>query len=366
GPESYGAERGRPRVRVSAAEIGADEVQPVVDATPSVFDRRPVLGHRVWIETEQGDALLGPVTVDTVSGGTVEVDLRRDVLLERLGTVRIHVDVDEEVFAPLSGDYRVDVLKADPEHPARPWTWVASGVPRDPDSKGRDHVATGLEPGRCRVVVRPLSAFADVDVPAGGEIDVTIDMRDLGSVRFRAPEGESLVGGRASVADPEFSDFSRWTSWTLLRGHEDDARLLLAGSYAGRVGFFLSDRKVAFVSDPFVVRSGETTAVDLRATPVMTFDVVVRHAETGEVLAFDVAFWVNFVFRSAETGRRVVGPMSFEESGGACTGIEFSVDGPDGDLRLEVPESPFFTFDEVEPFVVEDGGTVTVHARPKN
>lgn len=356
-PPSYVVTESYPVGDLERVEITSDE--PVV---VSELDAAPT---RVWIEQRE-DEPISRIERLALSGVVeTEVDLRAESALDGRGGLRITLRATAATLALAKSGVKVLVKRRSAPESEFPWEHFADF---EPDLGGAPEFIreiVGLVPAVHRVQVDPFGECATVTVEAGVVKEVEIALDGLGFVKFVIPQGYEDARGFATVATVESRVDQRFASFGV-GGPDLNATFALArGTYTARTSFFGSDDRPELESAPFVVETGVTTTVTLAPRRTVKLKLAAVDADTGEPIALDLAFWVDVQIYDEETGERVLGTTSFTGSGDSRTGAESDLPHITGAVRVVLPDSKFFDFEGLEPFVPSGEAVVTLRARAK-
>ncbi len=226
----------------------------------------------------------------------------------------------------------------------------------------------GLESRPHRVIVQPFGKIASVDVVAGELQEIDLFLNELGWIELDLPDGYRSGSTFVSIAtaEPNFADRSRF-------GHSKVGKLekgaqaipVAPGTYIVSVSTFNGSDQPPLRSEATTVQAGATVAVELDALRMTSVSVVAEDVATGQPIALDIESWVSLFLVSAVTGEAHRGSMTFEGDRGSYRKIVWSPVGVDGLVRVIAPLSPLWTFEDLPPFELVEGATVTLRARAK-
>ncbi|MEZ5978662.1 MAG: hypothetical protein R3F34_10625, partial [Planctomycetota bacterium] len=338
----------------------------ITSADPVVVDELAAASTRVWIERTDDRPTSRIARVELPAGELTEIDLRAASDLVGLGGLRIVVRATPEVLALANTGLEVGLQRSAGEGADYPWDYLAD---LERDAREDDAVVytvLGLEPVRHRVQVEPFGAFEEVDVVAGEVLDVDVPLDRIGFVRLEIPpDYEGPFSFATLTTTEEDRAARRFVSIRMTKDSTDSGYPVVCDTYVASTPTFGGVEFPGLVSDPFVVEPGVTTVVHLRVKHQLEVRVVAVDATTGEPVGFGLDFWVGVAAIDVETGERVLATTSFRGSGDSYHGITWTFDEVNGPVRVEVPENPFWTVEEVEPQVLLDGSTVELRAHPK-
>jgi hypothetical protein len=354
-----------------AMHNGMETVAQIEGAQPLEIGDLLTGDHRVWIRPSRGDEPLpswvDPDTLDDaqsriarvtlVAGETTEIDLRAASILADRGGVRV-------IVPALRGDDSVRPITAEPSI----WRNATATTKRthcpplrltSKSEEGRTYELLGLAPGRYTAFVETFAARAEFDVVPGVVTDVEVALDCIGYVRFEWPR--ELVRNISFPSLVPQGDASG-REVLPLRPNSRELVAVVCGTYSLRALALGSAGDLGLVSDPFVVDPGATTVVTVRAEPVHHVVVTAVDASTDAPIVLDIAFWVAIDARDVATDAEVVGRILPLGAKGAHTAVEWTLHPHADPVRFIVPEHPLWTFEPLEPCVLEDGATITLRA----
>lgn len=352
----------------------------------TTFESRPSGAHRVWISRgmdRQDPLATRIVELDLEPGEVIEVDLTTWYAQEHLASLRVRLDGAQELLSSAStrdlmGQPSLGV-EAFPI--SLPGERVSSSPSQGSAPTGRQYareleaVASNaavdtyvfqrewLEPGHYRIVARPFAAASEVTLVAGETAEVSINIGELGRVVFNFPDAyasRTYHGWvQSAVGEPKEGALVLVSSGSTAGNNASQHGLSLApGVYTARLS--LPGRRggaaeVALISDDFSVTTGNITTVELREQPKIAVQVEAVDSATLEPIDLGFEFWARVSIASSLTGKELPRKTELVGTDTAFTGVKVRLTPPAEAVTITPPDSPFWTFDRVEPAVVEEG-----------
>lgn len=361
----------RGEVVALAVDNGMETIASIKDTLPIEIGGLLSGEHFVWIR-QRGDPW-GPLDADAnpltrvarvtlVADVSTEVDLRPAKVLEGRGGVRVFVPATRAAL-PDHARSPVLVLWRDATATTKRTYCPAPRLVSESD-EGCTYELLGLAPGRHTALVEAFAARASFDVAPGVVTDVAVELDCIGFVNFVEflwPRGSQdrtpppLTGG---VPYDVVTDDGELLTWR----RAGNKSPMVCGTYTVRSFMSWSDRDVGLTSTSFVVNHDSTTVVTVRAEPVHHVVVAAVDATTNAPIAFDAAFWLAIDARDTATDAEFVARTRPLGPQGAHTAVEWTLHPHADPVRFAVPEHPLWTFEPLEPRVLEDGATITLRA----
>lgn len=361
-------------VFTTAYPKGTTDSKPFTDGTPVAFTERPATAHEVWItnkDNRKAPPLSRRARLDLVAGETAVVDLTATYADQHLGGLRVRIRGSAETIKLAKGKIVPSIQRRNEDGVTPAWeragnlmkaaTDLAGSGPPDPLT----FEAVGLEPLLHRVNVAPFGASATCRVVAGETQIMEIDLDESGWVQFVYPEDYDVRGGGFAYLITQTPDPADRVYVSVRTGRE--TRFPVAtGTYIAEQGTFSeSPDHPPLASDPFVVQRGVTTEVVLKPRPPMVVEVEARDAITNEPIALDLNFWVDLSAIESASAKSLVRSTSFHGAGDAYRGIQWQLMHTSALAKIVIPDSPFWTFEDLDPFELEHQSTIVLRANAK-
>jgi len=356
-------------VFVKSLPQGEMESVRIAGPDPILFTERPAASHDVWVaesHDRKSQRISRLARVEVVAGETVEVDLTSRYEEQQFGGLRVHIHTTKKILESADDRLRLEASRyLTSTEAARPWERAGTLIRIEDGSVGEPvYEMTGLAAGLHRVVMKPFGSRVTDQIVVGEMHDLDLFLDEVGWVEWDLPTEYKKSANWVALSTTEARPGDRlWISLETDRNRrEKTARPVAPGTYVAHVKVLGGPDLPPLASDPFSIQAGKTTFVEFASVVSWKVHVDARDAATGKPIQLDLKFWVGVSAVNTTTGEAHLGITSFEGGASACTGIHWEFGPIDDPVRVTVPESPFWSFDDVEPLNLEDGSTVTLHA----
>ncbi len=357
--------------------MGGTDYRAFKGSTPVEFTERPAMTYAVWVAAtnDSGAPPLSRVArVELVTGETTTVDLTDAYARDHLGGIRVHAIANPETLK-LAGDrLGATMARKTGKNPDQPWEQAGKLHERPAESKTggateeRVFEAVGLESFPHRITVEPFGALVTRDIVPGEIQDVYVNLDDMGWVEFVYPSDSATdnpyVYLIVAAPDPNEGAYVNLPIDSLEPG--ETRRPVASGTYTARGMTLGRYDRGPFTSDPFSVQKGKTTTVTLKPRPNRIVSAEVHDADTGDVIPFNMDFWIKTTVVDSVTGKSLIQSTSFTGNGVNYRECTWQLTPTDAEMKITLPESPFWTFEDPLPLEPDGASTLVIRARAKD